>query len=460
MTERRPMRMHRRAVLQSLAVGLGAAGLGRGLFGCDDGTDAAPQEGGPVSPSGPTGPGLPTGDASAPGEEAGPTIEGPPAGRSELVAPAGAHQAARPAALTQDNWNYALFGSFGSGTFNPHYSTNGAFILACSGGHGHPHFFGAAVFDFTSMSWSYLPCENPGLTADAGGPVPAALTTREPYWEMLEAAGVPSPPHPYKNQAVLAPEHGGSAKGTMIYVARYSVDAVGGAGCAAVHGFDLVTRRWSRLSADDSFGWVNGEGDTVFDPVTVRYYQLAQNQHIYDYQRYWDPTSTRFESGPKQSSYINDNTAGGPWGLSGFIHEGGGVRAMIQCRRDPTTGNFALAGLDLGDQKTGWIRRLALDGDPISVSDHAGWAYHPVRNAYYRRPKKNMGQTLHRLVPPPGNPLTGTWTHGSVTLDGDPIPEFVGPQLTNSGGYRSLMYVPALQMLGWVTPNGVALLNV
>lgn len=458
MTERRPMCMHRRTVLQSLAVGLGAAGLGPGLFGCNEATgaatDAAPQRDG-SSPSGPTG------DASAPGEEADSGIEVPPAGRSQLVVPAGAHQGARPASLTQGNWNYALFGSFGSGTFNPHYSANGAFILACSGGHGHPHFFGAAVFDFTSMSWSYLPCENPGLTADAANSaVPAEQTTRTPYWEMLEAAGVPSPPHPYKNQAVLAPEHGGSAKGTMIYVARYSVDAVGGAGCAAVHGFDLVTQRWSRLSADDSFGWINGEGDTVFDPVTVRYYQLAQNQHNYDHQRYWDPISKRFENGPTQSSYINDNTAGGPWSLSGFIHEGGGVRALIQCRRDPTTGNYALAGLDLGNQETGWIRRLALDGDPISVSDHAAWVYHPVRNAYYRRPKRNMGQTLHCLVPPSGNPLTGTWTHGSVTLDGDEIPEFVGPQFTESGGYRSLMYVPALQVLGWVTPNGVALLNV
>lgn len=44
MTKRREKRMHRRAALQSLAVGLGALGVGRGLFACNDTVDAPPRK--------------------------------------------------------------------------------------------------------------------------------------------------------------------------------------------------------------------------------------------------------------------------------------------------------------------------------------------------------------------------------------------------------------------------------
>lgn len=44
MTERRQKKMHRRAVLQSLAVGLGALGGGRALFACNETVDAPPRK--------------------------------------------------------------------------------------------------------------------------------------------------------------------------------------------------------------------------------------------------------------------------------------------------------------------------------------------------------------------------------------------------------------------------------
>lgn len=389
-------------------------------------------------------------------------IEIPGPGHARNIARTGAHQDVRPAPLTPDNWNYALFGSFGSGTYNRYYSPLGAFVLACSGGHGHPHFFGAAVFDFDSASWSYLPCSNPGLAEQGGNnAVAEARTNGAPYWEMLgiTQGQVPSPPHPYKCQVVLPPEHGGGAKGSMLHVTRCSVRSAGSMDAGTVHAFDLVTGMWTRISADDSVRKISPEGQIVFDPVAVRYYALVQNQHNYDYLLYWNPATTRFEQGPKQAVTINDNTRGGPYSVSGFIHENSGVRALVFCRRDPLKDvNYTLAGIDLDNQAAGWIRRLSIVGDPIE-GDHANWTYHQAQGVYYRRPKRNMGQTLHRLVPPAGSPLTGTWTHGTVTLQGDSIPEFIGQPLTQSGGYKSLMYIPALQMLGWVTPSGVTLLN-
>jgi len=63
MSARQEKRMHRRAVLQSLAVGLGAIGVGRALFACNDTVDAPPRKN--------TGPGarVPTDDDEfVPGE--------------------------------------------------------------------------------------------------------------------------------------------------------------------------------------------------------------------------------------------------------------------------------------------------------------------------------------------------------------------------------------------------------
>lgn len=402
--------------------------------------------------------------------------EVPARGHARIIAPAGAHQNVRPSPLKANDWNYVLFGAFGSGDFNPHYSGHGAYILACSGGHSHPTFFGAAVFDFTTKSWSYLPCTNAGLASDAGGPVPGInesgsapynpaepcwASSGKPYWELLcvTEGQVPSPPHPYSSQVVLAPAHGGSAKGSMLYVGRAACNAIGGAYSGTVHAFDLVTRKWSRKSGE-SIGWATGDGDVVFDPITIRYYSIIGNLHTANYLKYWNPVNGEWANGPLHRTYINDS--GYPGSVSAFIHEGSGLRALIQCRRDSTSSTqdnwHLLSGIDLDNQTPGWIRRLNLAGERIPNSN-AKWVYHPVQNVYYRRERKNMGQKLWRLTPPAGNALTGTWTHDSVTLQGDAVPELASVQYADYSGYRSLMYISALQMLGWVTPSGVALLN-
>lgn len=386
----------------------------------------------------------------------------PASGYAKIISPAEAFQAVRPAGMTADNWRYSLFGSFGSGCFNPYYSASGAYIFACSGGHDHPCFFGAAVFDFGAQAWDYLPCANAGMPFDMrNGSINATLTSQAPYWEMLGVtdAEVPSPPHAASSQLVLAPAQGGSAKGSMVYIGRYSVDSVGGANSGTVHAFDLVARKWSRKSGASVGGGnaISADGDVVFDPVALRYYVLPYNLHNWDYVLYWNAVSGVWEQSQKQNSYINDS---GYASAAAFVHEGGGVRALILTRRDAwlANGDQCLAGLDLNNQSVGWTRKLSLTGVPIP-NINAKWAYHAAQNVYYRRDRTGMGQTLYRLTPPTGNPITGTWNHDVVTLQGDVIPEAVGAPLTNYGGYRSLMYIPAIQMLGWVTAQGVALIN-
>ncbi|HJU38853.1 MAG TPA: hypothetical protein VJ724_04720, partial [Tahibacter sp.] len=68
----------------------------------------------------------------------------------------------------------------------------------------------------------------------------------------------------------------------------------------------------------------------------------------------------------------------------------------------------------------------------------------PWRGKYYWAPNAG-GNTLVRLTPPAGNPLTGTWTLDSVTLAGPAL----APSLTTSNHIGSLAYVPAIDCLAW-----------
>ena len=66
----------------------------------------------------------------------------------------------KPAPHSNGSWQYALFQSYGGGSFSPDYSAGGAYVLAGMGGHGAPPCFSAAIFDFATARWSYLPNAN------------------------------------------------------------------------------------------------------------------------------------------------------------------------------------------------------------------------------------------------------------------------------------------------------------
>lgn len=354
----------------------------------------------------------------------------------------------RPSYMSFTDWGIALYSSQGAGLLNPYYSTNGAYVLAGSGGHEHPTFFGAAVFNFDDFKWSYLECENPG-TPRSSKPVYMADTNGQPYLELLVAPGVPAVPHPYRSQVMISPANGGGPLGSMMYLGR------GGAlgwpvSTGSIHAFDIATRKWRRVTDDRVWGIV--EMMALHDPVTNRYYCLTSTPEYADKELYLDGSDWKVKSTAK---YTKRNPAVQNGAQQSWIQEGGGVRAIVSLRSN------RLFGINLDAFGAGWSE-IAIQGTPITV-EYATFVEHPVNGVLYRRSNTRKDQSLYRLTPPTGNPLTGTWAHDEIALGGDAIAHYVptvyGAATHVMNHYRTLMYIPALQMLGWITPNGVFLLN-
>ena len=124
----------------------------------------------------------------------------------------------KPAPHTNGSWQYALFQSYGGGSFSADYSAAGAYVLAGMGGHNASPCFGAAIFDFTTGRWSYLPNANGFNEARTKDIDRATETNGKPYFELLAVSQgqMPSPSHHYTLQVSPPKSVVGGAKGAVI----------------------------------------------------------------------------------------------------------------------------------------------------------------------------------------------------------------------------------------------------
>lgn len=368
----------------------------------------------------------------------------PSPGAAKLVSSAGAHQSARPSQITSINWTYSLFASFGVGVYNPHYSARGAYVLAGTGGHSHPATFGAVAFNFDTYQWEYLPCANGPI--DRNSAVLASETNGPPWYEVSGYTEIPAPPHPYRTQLVIPPSAGGGAKGSMVYVGRGSVDSSGNLISPTCHAFDLVTRTWARRSQSTDVP-SSFESTAVHDPVTNRYYAIPSEIHLLTRLKYIDGADWTLKETP---NFPMAAPGTGTYSSS-FLYEGGGKRLIVN------VWGSKWQAIDLSDISSGW-RVLATSGARSDASNGKNaFVFHAAQGVLYWR-DNGPGNQLYKITPP-ANPLTGTWVITTVTLTGDAVPEFVDQNGSTFSSYGALMYISALEMLAFVTANGVALLN-
>lgn len=368
----------------------------------------------------------------------------PAAGAALLIAAAGGHNAVNPGQLTLNQWEYSVFGSYGSGTFNPYWSADGAYMLAGTGGHNHPEIFGCVYFDWATRAWGYIPA----VGQLDRGPVSGEQTNGEPWLEMTGTT-IPAPPHPYARLSVIPPSLGGGPQGSMIYITRGAV-TVAARPAPVAHRLSLPGGVWTRASE----GVATISGLVVFDAQTSRYYTVPGQPWSFNVIQYLDALDwtwkTRSIGTPLSGGTTKESNA--------FLHG----RLLVIHQSDAVgTGRFQAVNIDT---PAGWTT-LNATGPGVTDNHLANaWTYHAAQGVYYRRAADifsssvyPQGQTLYKLTPPE-NPLTGEWVTTAVTLTGDTVPEHRG---TNVGtqAFRRLMYLPTLQMLGWVTVNGVALLN-
>lgn len=364
----------------------------------------------------------------------------PAIGAAKLIASAGAHTAVAPNGMDTDRFTKALFEAYGSGTFVQDYSTDGAFVVAGSGGHAHYEILGGAGFDFTTRAWFWRGV--PGFT-ETGDPTNVSQTNGSPWYERSGLTEVPAPPHPYAAMAAIRAADAGNAKGSILHLGRAAVCAES-VSASVAHKFDCATGIWSR-AATGTFSFDGFECTTVFDPVTKRFYSVAgSNQHARSFLPYLDVTTGSFGT----LSGIGTATPAGGYAKA-LYWAGNGKRLILFM-----WGNVWQA-LDLDYPAAGW-QTITHTGASIDANYNVP-AWHEGNGNLYWRASSGAGNTLIKVVPP-ANPLAGTWVKSTITLSGDAIPEFIGSGVVTNA-YKSLFYVPSLNMLGWVTAFGVALIN-
>jgi hypothetical protein len=376
----------------------------------------------------------------------------PAAGTAMNIAAAGGHQAVRNTGVhTEGYWTKALFEAYGSGTFNPDYSTDGAFVIASSGGHNHAEVRGAAGFDFTSRTWFYVAPVGVSETSSYTHGIiddPHGITdTNGAPWHELIGTEVPAPPHPYRHMTYIPTSNGGGTKGSIMHLGRAAIGEVGDLGSAAAHKFNCATGVWARAAATvGSFPLGAVESTAIFDTVANRYYLMSGDLHNYSFVRYLDGSNWTW----------NTTTPAYPWPgvgdtqyTSSVLYQGNGKRLLIQFW------GSRMHALDLSDVVSGF-QNLAYTGTLADPQAQSSWVQH-IDGNLYARDSTGAGQVLRKITPP-ANPISGNWTVGTVTLTGDTIPEFIGLN-ASTNCYQSLFYIPTLQVLGWVTAFGVSLLN-
>lgn len=354
----------------------------------------------------------------------------------------------RPPELSSDEFARAVCGSFGSGVFCKDYSAGGAYVVAGTGGHGHPELVDAIGFDFASGTWFRLANANGARNIATGGFQIGSTSTGAPWYESAAGSGnVPAPPHPYSCAVYIPPANGGGPKGSFAYGVR---SAVAGAAefSATAHRMNLSTRLWSRaVSAPMSGLWdgVGVEYRCVMDELTSRIYIIPLAYHYFDHVPFVTTTSV--------TSYGKLGTFATP---PDYQSDGCGEYpgAVLDPRRRLIirTLQRKLRALDLNNPARGWqLLSIAnaglLPNVPLGESE---FVYHEQRDAFYYLPGTG-GSTLFKIAPPAGDPFTGSWTVSTQTISGARLHPHGndGRMGTGNGAYKSLMYVPSIRMLAW-----------
>ena len=329
-------------------------------------------------------------------------------------------------------WGYSLFDSFGGGAFVPTYSEVGGYVIAGSGGHGHPDNPSAVVFDFETATWSRL--ENANGVRRKGYPFvfSVAESNGSPWYE-FPGTEVPLPAHPYANLAFM-PD---GEKGSVIYVGRAAV-AGEAVDPQTSHRFDLATRRWTRATNELMLGGRSQvESDAVWDEARNRWWYINSVMHNYLSLTYLDRSDLKWKEVAGMTDYQSSAIAG--YGRV-MLHDG------LLIKNNQSQGLWMV---DPDRVFEGW-RRLTVDG--TLPKDQDRWARYSDGNWYSFQ--GSPGNQITRIRPP-SNPKTGVWVVDSVAVSGASLPPKAGLHNPSSlSHYTRFFYVPKLDCLAWIPGGG------
>lgn len=360
----------------------------------------------------------------------------PAAGQARLIG-TNTPAAVRPGTFSTAEWNYAIAGSYGAGVYARDYSAGGAYVLAGTGGHGHPSIYGVFGFDYATEAFFYSAAANSGAADNPALGVPLAQTNGSPYFEMNAAAGVPAPPHPYQHAWYRPPSLGGGPKGSFVYPSRAAVcsDSLNS---TAVHAMDLDSRLWTRENNSQAARSAV-ECSSIWAPTLGRVYVIDTALHANSNFVFYTPGTSA-----AAGAFGTTSGFGFPPSPTGGAYIRAGQQAYVQGGKEWAV-IFRDAQLLVANLTDNTVPTVATVSGTLPSSGSMSWVFDPVRNKFFGW--SGSGQTLRRLTPPAGSPASGTWVLDSITLTGDTVPAYDGSPGV-SVAYRALHYVESLNLLG------------
>jgi len=334
-----------------------------------------------------------------------------------------------PTEMSSMMWSYSLFNSWIGGAVVTDYSPGGAWVLAGTGGHTSPANIGAAIFDFTDAKWK--------RQAPQGGKYDnwdyyVNQTSDDPYYELKDSGGVPSPAHSYQNLCVLPTAWGGGPKGSVIYVTRTAICRESRRS-PACHRFDLATSTWSRwgqnLAPRTSY-----DSSAVIDYQRKCYWLLGNDQNAYTNNIYLDATDWKFKLTENYPYLPGPMESGRIW-----MHEG----LLMRQARDGSLYAFNPEQPTLGFKQVGLNASLPYNQN--------SFCYFPLTKKFYYVDDE-AGSSITRLSPPQ-DPWNGQWIVDKITVSPS-LPKRTADGGTDPEHYNSLFYIPAIQRLAWIPGGG------
>jgi hypothetical protein len=388
-----------------------------------------------------------------------PPYELPDPGETVDLAGGNAAVDVKPPAHSDGSWQYSLFQAYGGGSFSVDYSPGGAYVLASTGGHGAPPNFGAAIFDFTTGMWSYLPNAN-GFDEGSIDEINRVEDTNDaPYLELtaVTTPGMPSPGHNYQLQISPAASALGGSKGAVLKTAG-AAQTTEAWDSPQSHTIDLSTGLWSRAAGNLVTDVYDGNPYTdavaAHDPATNRVYLLLGFFGYVGTLPYLDLADSTWKT--TESFSWPDEAAG--YVRTMFVDD---ERRLLVVVLD----SEELWAFDLNDtaagpvrlQVSGAVSTLAFRWSLYPKADGGDGSYYAFsgKGPLYTDPPYPLAteQALDKLTPPESDPLTGVWTASKVEITGGLTAQYVVDSGSGAFHHTRFFYVPSIRAFAWI-PNG------
>ena len=364
----------------------------------------------------------------------------PASGRATLIGANGV-ESVRPPTHSAFDWTYALFRFYGGGTYVEDYSAGGAYVIAGSGGHAVPPNFGGCMFDFGDATWKRTDNANgmPWMRRDLNAPgFSGEINSVGEINYSGVSVGIPAPAHLYGNVLPLPAARGGGSRGSALILRSMYAGYDAGQGSAYSHRFDLSTGLWTRLSTNAAIG-NSGFRTASYDPATDRYYMIRYELHESPNLDYLDGADWTWKT-VRVVQPLNEGN-----NKTAFID---GARRLLIVQ----TSTGRLRTIDLNNMGAGFT--LLRTAGALPPSNNSQWHFYPADGCWYTY-VGNGDNTLHKIQPPAGNPLTDTWTASTVQVGGASLPSQPADAIASNAVHNTrFFYVRPLGCFAWIAGGG------